>query len=169
MACASCAVIVSAARAAVALKPSAQSRAASVAKTFKCFCIGYLLVWEESLAFAGNGENLELPAPRSSLSPASELVFYLGGSGFPPRRVILWFESRLEPGGVEPVIMLMRPGCVTNCFWSPALTTLLGMDATAPVEPEVPCAWASSVHARRATTATAQTVGVDFIWLSFAC
>ncbi len=163
MACASCAVIGSAARAAVVLKPCAQSRAASVAKAFKCFCIGYLLIWEESLAFAGNGENRELPAPRSSLSLASELVFYLGGSGLPPRRVILWFESRLEPGGVQPVIMLMRPGCVTNCLWSPALTTLLGMDATAPVPPEVPCAWASSVHASRATPAIAERVAVDFI------
>src|SRR6266481_8381483 len=161
MACASCAVIGSEARAAVVLKPCAQSRAASVAKAFKCFCIGYLLV--ESLAFAGNGENLELPAPRSSLSLASELVFYLGGSGFPPRRVIPWFESRLETGGVEPMIMLMRPGCVTICFWSPALTTLLGIDATAPVEPEVPCAWASSVHASRATPAIAERVVMDFI------
>src|SRR5260370_2347432 len=161
MACASCAVSGSEARAAVVLKPCAQSRAASVAKAFKCFCIGYLLV--ESLASAGNGENLELPAPRSSLSLTSELVFYLGGSGFPPRRVIPWFESRLETGEVEPVIMLMRPGCVTNCFWSPALTMLLGMDATTPVPPEVPCAWASSVQARRATAATVERVAVDFI------
>jgi hypothetical protein len=57
--------------------------------------------------------------------------------------------------------MLIRPGCVTGVFCSPALTTLLGIDAMAPVPPEVPWAAASCVNANSASTEY-----TNFIWSS---
>ena len=57
--------------------------------------------------------------------------------------------------------MLKRPGCVTGVLCSPVLTTLLGIDAMAPVPPEVPWAAASCVNANSASTEY-----TNFIWSS---
>src|SRR5450755_4782751 len=96
-------------------------------------------------------------------SLASELTFYFEGSGFSPRRIVFCFETASGPGEVELVIILKRPGCVTACPCSRALTTLLGMDAMAPVEPDVPWAAAKSVETSKEAMTKAECINVDFI------
>src|SRR5258708_36961071 len=84
------------------------------------------------------------------ISPASVSVLYYDETGFLLRRAIR-FESVSRPGGVGLVRISISPGC-GGCPGS-ALTMLLGMEATAPGLPEVPCASTDSVDARRATAA----------------
>ena len=56
--------------------------------------------------------------------------------------------------------MLISPGV---CSWP--LTTLPGIDATAPFPPEVPCAVATSVKASRAAAVNAKWTISDFMSL----
>jgi hypothetical protein len=85
-------------------------------------------------------------------------VFGLDSCPVSPEPVGLGRESVLEFGSVEPVITLKRPG---PCWWS--LTTLLGMEATAPVAPEVPWARDGCVIAGTAAAASTKQAMCDFI------
>jgi hypothetical protein len=64
------------------------------------------------------------------------------------------------------VIILKRPGCVTAWPCSRALTTLLGMEAMAPVEPDVPWASANCVKASKEAMTKAECTNLDFMQLS---
>jgi hypothetical protein len=77
---------------------------------------------------------------------------YLEGSGLSLRRIVFGFETASGLSGFGLVRMLIRPNCVTGCACSRALTTLLGMDAMAPVPPDVP--WAAASDARATTPAS---------------
>jgi hypothetical protein len=85
-------------------------------------------------------------------------IFGLDSCPASPGPVALAFESRLEFGSVEPVMKLKRPG---PCWCS--LTTLLGMEATAPVAPEVPWAREGCVNAGTAAAASTKQAMCDFI------
>ncbi len=122
-----------------------------------------------ALTRVSNSESLESPAPQLRLSHAPEFVFYFECSGCSPRRIVSCFEPASEPGGVELVMILKRPRCVTVCPCSRALTTLLGMDATAPVAPDVPWASAKCVEASKEAMTSAERfkgkLGVKWFWL----
>jgi hypothetical protein len=72
---------------------------------------------------------------------------YFGDSGLSLRGVVFGFKTASAPGGGGLARMLKRPGC---CSWP--LTTLPGMDATAPVLPPVP--WAEASEASATTPAS---------------
>jgi hypothetical protein len=76
-------------------------------------------------------------------------VLYFDETGFLLRRIR--FEPASRPGGAGLVRISISPGA-GGCPGS-ALKMLLGMDATAPVLPEVPWASTDSVDARKATAA----------------
>jgi hypothetical protein len=91
----------------------------------------------------------------------SELVFYFEGSELSWCRIVFCFETALELGGVELVKILRIPGRVTGCPCSPALTTLLGMDAMAPVPPDVPWAAAGCVEASKEAMTNAERTDLE--------